>query len=182
MKNLTTRYFCRKFEACRSGTRFALRYKTMRECYNALLAGEAGANSWNWALWVISLDDVMTDRDLQMFAIRCARRVARLITNERSLKTLDVAERYIHGDAKDEELYAAAAAARDALWAVKDALWAVLCATRSVYAGRDALHDVWSAVRASIRAVADEAAMDAEKKAQLEILKEFGNPFEENEK
>ena len=39
MKNYTTRYFCRKFGACTAGMRFALNFKTMRECYTALLAG-----------------------------------------------------------------------------------------------------------------------------------------------
>lgn len=41
MKNYNTRYFCRISGACTAGMRFALNFKTMRECYTALLAGSA---------------------------------------------------------------------------------------------------------------------------------------------
>ena len=57
----------------------------------------------------------------RMYAVRCARRVQHLMTDERSLQALDVAERHARGLATDEELAAAWAAARAA---AGDAAWA----------------------------------------------------------
>ena len=54
------------------------------------------------------------------FAVRCARRVHHLMTDERSLQALDVAERHARGLATDEGLDAA----WDAVWATSwDAAW-----------------------------------------------------------
>lgn len=144
---MKTRAFCRKFDACRAGTKFALKFDTMRDCYAALLAGDAGANSTEWAIWAATRPGVMSDRDQRMFAVRCAWRVQHLMTDARSVTALDVAERYANGEATAEELSAARATARAA--------------------ARDAAMD---------------AARDEERKAQLEILAEFGNPFEEEKK
>ena len=64
--------------------------------------------------------DGLTDAQLRLFAVRCARRVQHLMTDPRSLAALDVAERHAKGEATDEELAAAsdagaaAAAAADA--------------------------------------------------------------------
>lgn len=81
MKNLTTRYFCRKFHAFREETRFSLRYGRMRDCYDALLAGEAGDNSINLAIWVATRKGVMSTRYLRLFAIaRSAAWVAAMAT------------------------------------------------------------------------------------------------------
>ena len=79
----------------------------------------------------------MSDRDLRLFAVRCARRVHHLMKDQRSVAALDVAERYAKGEATDEEL----AAARDA---------------------------------------AAYAAYAAERREQLKVLAEFGNPFGED--
>ena len=53
-------------------------------------------------------------REWRLFAIWCARAVQHLMADPRSLAALDVAERYANGQASDEELAAAWAAARDA--------------------------------------------------------------------
>ena len=55
----------------------------------------------------------LTDAQLSLFAVRCARRVQHLMTNPRSVAALDFAERHARGEATDAEL----AAARDAAWA-----------------------------------------------------------------
>lgn len=81
------------------------------------------------------------DRDARLFAVWCARQVQHLMTNERSTNALDVAERHANGEATDDELYSAWAAARAAAWA----------------AARD---DAWAAARAAARA----AAWDAQKR------------------
>ena len=76
----------------------------------------------------------LSDKQLRLFAVRCARRVQHLMTDPRSIAALDVAERYAHGEATDEELRAAQVAAgaaadaawvaaRNVAWAAKDAAW-----------------------------------------------------------
>ena len=67
------------------------------------------------------------DREWQLFAVWCARQVQHLMTDQRSVDALDVAERYANGEATVEELTSARAAARDA-WddagaAAKAAAW-----------------------------------------------------------
>lgn len=156
MKNWTTEEFCRKFEACTAGMRFALKFKTMRECYAALLAGEAGEKSAAWTIWAATRKGVMSDRDLRLFAVRCARRVQHLMKDQRSIDALDVAERYANGEATEDEL----TAATEATWAAADA--AAEAATCAV------LSATWAAADA------------AERREQLKILAEFGNPFEED--
>ena len=76
----------------------------------------------------------LSDKQLRLFAVRCARRVQHLMTDPRSIAALDVAERYAQGQATDEELRAAQVAAgtaadaawvaaRNVAWAAKDAAW-----------------------------------------------------------
>jgi len=69
----------------------------------------------------------LSDKQLRLFAIRCARRVQHLMTDPRSIAALDVAERYANGEATDDELSAArdaaSAAARAAAWDASDAAW-----------------------------------------------------------
>lgn len=172
MNNISTKEFCRRFDACREGTRFALKFDTMRECYAALLAGEAGDNNAEWALWTVTLPGVMPDQDLRLFAVRCARRVQNLMPDERSISALDVAERYANGDANAEELDAASASASAAAWSASAAAWtASAAASAAAWASADAASSAaWYA--------AWDAAWDAEHKAQFGILAEFGNPFE----
>lgn len=62
------------------------------------------------------------------FAVWSARQVRHLITDQRSIASLDVAERHANGDATDQELAAAGAAAGAAAWAAagaaaRDAAW-----------------------------------------------------------
>lgn len=185
MKNYTTQDFCRKFGACLPGARFARQYKTMRDCYAALLAGEAGDNSRDWAIWTATRPGVMSARDLRLFAVRCARQVQHLMKDQRPITALDVAERYANGEATDEELKAAqdaalaARAAADAAWAAADAAWAA--DENAAWAARDA---AWGAARAAAGKAARaawDAAIDEESKAQLKLLADLGNPFEGEE-
>ena len=83
----------------------------------------------------------------RMFAVRCARKVEHLMTDQRSRDALDVAERHANGQATDEELDAA----RDAALA----------------AARDAARD---AARGDARGDAWAAARDAQKEIFLDIV------------
>ena len=65
------------------------------------------------ALWCCRAEP-QYDRKWRLFAVWCARQVQHLISDQRSLDALDVAERYAHGEATDRELAAANAASWDA--------------------------------------------------------------------
>ena len=124
-------------------------------------------------IWVICRNDYMTDKDLRLFAVWCAREALKLVDNpdERSINACDVAERYANGEATDNEL----TAAWDAAWdAARDAARA---AARD--AARDAAWDAamgaswyaaWYAARASARAAARYAAWASAMGAQIDKL------------
>jgi len=63
--------------------------------------------------WVVLREELLSPKILCLFAVRCAREVQHLMTDERSLRALDVAERFAFGRASVEDL----AAARAAAWA-----------------------------------------------------------------
>ena len=118
--------------------------------------------------------DGLTDAQLRLFAVRCARRVQHLMTDPRSIAALDVAERHAKREATDEELKAAWAAAESAAEAAAgvsaaraaaDAAWAA-----AAYAAWAAAADAaWAAAWAAKAA----AAADAERAAQAEILEQI---------
>jgi hypothetical protein len=101
------------------------------------------------------------------FAVDCAERVRHLMTDERSLNVLAVARRYAEGEATDEELsaaYAAAWAARDAAYAAyaaRDAAYAAYAARDAAYAAYAAEYAAASAAWAAASAAASEAASEA---------------------
>ena len=106
-------------------------------------------------LWVLLRNDFMSDKDMRLFAVWCAREALKLVDNPdpRSINACDVAERYANGEATDEELAAAWAAARAAARAAE---WA---------AGRDAGRDAalaaeWAAEWAAVRDAARADALD----------------------
>ena len=77
-------------------------------------------------IWVICRNDFMTNKDLRLFAVWCAREALKLFENpdHRSINACDVAERYANGEATREELDAARDAAWAAAWdAARDAAW-----------------------------------------------------------
>ena len=89
------------------------------------------------ALWCCRAEP-QYDREWRLFAVWCARQVQHLMSDQRSIDALDVAERYAHGEATDKQLDAARAAwdasrasawdsawdsVRDPDWAAWDAAW-----------------------------------------------------------
>jgi len=119
----------------------------------------------DWLLWVATQQGVLTDRELRLFAVFCARQVKHLLTDQRSIDAIDTAERYALGQATAEELaaarIAASAAARDA---GDDTYRAANAAAKAKVAAADAAAAAHSR-RAVTAASAAAAAADAAKAA-----------------
>lgn len=107
------------------------------------------------AIWVLrAIDDCP---EIRLFAVRCARQVQHLMTDERSINALDVAERYAIGEATQEEMKEARDAAWDAAHAVdSDTAW---CAA-------------WTAVQ-----IASDAARGAVLAIDVDMLETIHNDY-----
>jgi hypothetical protein len=119
--NLTPKQFCDATVACRDGRAFALTQPTMADVWDKCPRAD-------WLLWILNkLDQQADDRTLRLFAVWCARntplsdgrKTGDMLTDPRSLAALEVAERYANGEATQEELDAARAAAWAAAWAAQ---------------------------------------------------------------
>lgn len=109
-------------------------------------------------LWAFTRDGVMDDKTLRLFAVKCARQVQHLMTDERSINALDVAERYANGLATAEELAAARAAA-----------WAAEAAAEAAAARAAAEAAAWAAEGAAAWA----AAFANQVQIAIELINEF---------
>ena len=112
-------------------------------------------------IWVLVRKQFITDRNLRLFAVWCAREALKLVDNPdiRSINACNISERFANGEATMEELDAA----RDNWAAARDA-WA---AARN--AARDAAWDAaWNAPR-NTRAAARDAAINL----QIDKLKDY---------
>jgi hypothetical protein len=129
-------------------------------------------------IWCATRPGVLTDRELRLFAVWCARQVQHLMTDSRSIAALDVAERYANGQATDDEL----AAARAAAWNAGAAAWNAGAAARSAAqaAARAAAWNAGAAARDAARAAAWAAAWNAgaaARDAQVQYLIDNTNPI-----
>ena len=121
------------------------------------------------ALWCCRAEP-QYEMEWRLFAVWCARQVQHLMTDQRSLDALDVAERYANGEATDQELDAARdaalAAAREAAWAAarsaaRAAAGATARAAAGAAAGATARAAAGAAARAAARSAAGATARDA---------------------
>jgi hypothetical protein len=147
----TTLNEIRKHHPCASSWQKMLRHlgKTSADDAPLSLAVIHASNGLDDALWALRAVDGY-DREKRLFAVWCARQVQHLMTDQRSLDALDVAERFANGDASTQKLYAARAAA----WAAaRDAARAAAMAA------------AWAAASDAARAAAMAATMDAARDA-----------------
>jgi hypothetical protein len=117
----------------------------------------------DWMLWYLSKTGY-DKRKLTLVKVKCVRLVQHLLHDERSLKALDVAERYALGEASEEELREAAVAAWDvaeAAWDVAEAAWGATAADKAAVWAARAATAAARAATAAARAAAADAADDA---------------------
>jgi len=108
----TTLNHIRENNPCAGGWRKLLTHLGKNDPYAPLAYSTIlESNGIDDALWCLRAEP-QHSRIWRMYAVRCARRVQHLMTDECSLQVLDVAERHARGLATDEELAAARDAAR----------------------------------------------------------------------
>ena len=105
------------------------------------------SNGLEDALWCCRAEPEH-DRDWRLFAVWCARSVQHLMTDERSINSVNVAEKFAHGEASREELAAAMDAASAAAWAASEEEWAAWAAITAAWAASAAASE---AARAEAR-------------------------------
>lgn len=172
---MNVKEFCRKHNACYTGSKFALKFATMKDVWDALMRGEPDKkNARCWALWIISRDGVLSKMERVELSVRFTERVKHLMKDQRSIDALEVAKRYSEGNATDEELEQAVDYATHADYAAYAAYAAYAVAVEAAAAGAAGAAGAVGAV-----AYAVDAAYDAERAAQLEILRSLPNPFAE---
>ena len=111
----TTLNAIRAYQPCPDGWRKLLAYLHKTEADDAPLSllTILDSNGLDDALWALRSVDGHA-REKRLYAVWCARQVEHLLTDQRSLDALEVAERFARGRATREELEDAARAAYDA--------------------------------------------------------------------
>ena len=149
--------------------------KTEADDEPLLLTTILESNGLDDTLWCLRAVDGH-EREMRLFAVACARRVQHWMTDKRSLDALDVAEKFANGQATQEELTAARAAAMAAGRAAaraaeSDAAEAAAWAAAEAAAWAAAWAPAWAAAWAARAAESDaaEAAM-AEREAQAALF------------
>lgn len=149
----------REFRPCIEGWEKLLKHlrKTLADDEPLPLLTVLDSNGLDDALWCLRAVDGY-DKGQRLFAVWCVRQVEHLFSDARSVYALNVIERYAHGQASEDELLLARAAAEAAEAA--RASWAAEAAAgaAAVAAARAA---AWAASRAAAEAAAAETAAGA---------------------
>jgi len=102
-------------------------------------------------LWLLLRKEFMSEKDLRLFAVWCAREAIKLVENpdKRSVEACNVAERYANGEATQEELHTANDAAHDVADATYLAVYAAYAASTAANTDYAAAHATLAAAHAS---------------------------------
>ena len=118
MELFTTLNKIRAHSPCESGWKKLLAHlgKTAPDDEPLPFAVILKSNGLDDALWCCRVAPEC-EKEWRLFAVWCARQVQHLMSDQRSIAAIDVAERFANGLASADELAAARDAARDAAWA-----------------------------------------------------------------
>jgi hypothetical protein len=126
-------------------------------------------------VWLLLRKEFLSDKDLRLFAVWCARESLKLVENPdiRSVNACDIAERYVNGQATMDELDTARTAIFDVVrhtTASTDATDAAYAATYYA-ASASAIDAAWYAARAARAAARYDAYFaDASRASQIDQL------------
>jgi FAD/FMN-containing dehydrogenase len=167
----TTLKAIKEYDPCSEGWKKLLKHLGKTKCDEEPLplVEILKSNGLDDALWCLRSVD---HKSVRLYAVACAREVQHLMTDERSLKALDVAEAYVNGQATEEELEQARNAACDATdAAAKEAYYAADAAAKEAYyAAYDAAYAAYAVAKeAYYAAYATHATAAIERQAELFI-------------
>jgi hypothetical protein len=145
---MTLTTWLKKLNPCFNALRWADQFPTLADAWDA-------CGRPNWMLWLLTRAKVVQPDDprYRLFACWCVRNtpladgrtVWDLLTDDRSRRAVECAERHARGEADDAEL----AAARDAAWAVA---WDIARDAAEATARPDARDAAWSNARSTAQA------------------------------
>jgi len=167
----TTLNKIRECDPCSGRWETLLRFlgKTQADDEELLFLTIVESNGYDDALWCMRAAPEY-EKEWRLFAVWCARQVQHLMTDERSIAALDVAEKHTNVDATDDELNSASNAAWAAVSAEKSpevrasasaAAWAAAWAAASNAASAAATAEARYAARAAASNAASNAASAA---------------------
>ena len=140
----TTLNKIREHNPCKSGWETLLKSlnKTNPDDEPIAISYIVESNGLDDAIWCLRAVEGH-DREIRLFAVFCARQVEHLLTDQRSIEAINIAERYANGEATRDELAAAhsaaeAAAARAAAWEAWEAWTAWAAAWTAAWAATKA--------------------------------------------
>jgi len=174
-KITTTLNEIRKHQPCEDGWRNLLKYlgKTEADDEPIPMSVILDSNDFDDCLWALRCRPDL-DHLWRLYAVDCARQVQHLMDDQRSIDSLDVAERHALGRATDEALEAARSAARSAaLAAVRSAAWSAAWSAALGAAREAALEAALAAARSAALGVARGAAREAALEKQTAALREM---------
>lgn len=94
---LTIQQFCDDHFACSPGRDWAIVHcSSMADAWDKLCP--------EWLVWVATRSGVLNDKELRLFAVFCMKQISHLLTDNRSLKAIEVAERFATGLVSKREL------------------------------------------------------------------------------
>jgi len=140
-----------------------------------------GLDDAAWALRAVPASQrAERDRLARLFACDCAERVLPIFEaaypdDKRPRRAIEVARRFVAGDATKEEMVAARGAARDSAWAVVAAAWTASAAARASGGAAWDDREAARAARVAARAARDAAwdDWDAERDWQEKRLRAY---------
>ena len=108
------------------------------------------SNGLDDALWCLRAVDGH-DKEMRLYAVWCARQVQHLMTDQRSIDAIDVAERFANGEATTDELISTRDAASDARVAAWTAAAGAATLAAAWATASDARFAAWDAAKAAAR-------------------------------